>query len=190
MGLRRWVKAWCRIAFLGLVFLPVAACVSNTSGLQKGGIYYTRANIWYEHSEEVYSTNYHVGQMIPFNSKVEILSKGGGRIRFKDLETGIIVTFIHVPKHSRLSADEFFKRYFSPTDCSGEFEQCTPREQKNILAGSVDYEMGKDALFMAYGNPPSHRTPNLKCDRWIYWNSRWRTCAVTFKDGKVIGYER
>jgi hypothetical protein len=45
--------------------------------------------------------------------------------------------------------------------------------------------MGKDAVFAAYGNPPSHRTPTLKCDRWIYWKNRFATHAVTFDDGKV-----
>ena len=32
--------------------------------------------------------------------------------------------------------------------------------------------MSKDAVLMAYGYPPDHKTPKLEDDTWSYWLGR------------------
>jgi hypothetical protein len=49
--------------------------------------------------------------------------------------------------------------------------------------------MSKDAVVMAYGYPPDHKTPSLKTDLWTYWENRLISITVQFADGKaaVVG---
>ena len=169
-----------------LRILAICLPLTGLAALEKGKTYYTKANIWYERPEKVYSTNYHVGQMIPVGTEVEMLAYGRGKARFKEKKTGVEITFIHLPKHSSITADEFFERYFSEEDYSKELKKFTKMEQENIKAGTIAVGMGKDAVFAAYGNPPSHRTRSLDSNRWIYWRNRFANHVVSFADGKVV----
>lgn len=66
------------------MLLALAACVPCLAVLAaKPGSYYTTANIWYEHPEKIYSTNYHAGRIIPAGSEVEVLSAKGRRVKFR-----------------------------------------------------------------------------------------------------------
>lgn len=177
-----------RMAMFAMAFALMVPQAGHAE-LKKNQNYYTKANIWYEKPEAVYSTNYHVGQIVPAGSEVEMTGYGRGKATFKVKKTGVVITFIHNKKHSSISADEFFGRYFSETDFSKELEKFTKLEQDGIKAGTVAVGMGKDAVFAAYGNPPSHRTPSLDGDRWIYWKNRFATTAVNFVDGKVSSVE-
>ena len=172
-----------------LVALVAAFPLAGHAALKKNQTYYTKANIWFEHPEKVYSTNYHVGQIVPAGSEVEMLDYKRGKARFKVKKSGVVILFTHVPKHSIISADDFFDRYFLETDLSKTLSSFSEMEQKNIKAGTVALGMGKDAVFAAYGNPPSHRTASLDNDRWIYWINRFATTTVVFTDGKVSTVE-
>ena len=87
---------------------------------------------------------------------------------------------------------EFLRQYFSPDDpmgANGVFRTLTPDEQKHVAAGEVAAGMSKQAVLMAYGYPPSHKTPSLKKDKWVYWLTRYKTQTVEFKDDKVAEKE-
>jgi hypothetical protein len=44
--------------------------------------YYTKTNIWYEDPGKILSTNYHRGAIIPFCTKVNIISQTKDKISF------------------------------------------------------------------------------------------------------------
>ena len=88
---------------------------------------------------------------------------------------------------------DFFRQYFSENNPMGEggaFRSLTAEEQKSVLAGEITVGMSKTAVVMAYGYPPSHRTPSLQQDKWIYWVNLFKTRTVLFSDDKVIADPR
>ena len=149
--------------------------------------FFTKVNIWYERPIKILSTNYHRGAILPVGSKVMIISLGDGKIRFNEEKTQTLFTIYHVPKYTNVSIRALFDRYFSETDPmakDGPFHKFTKMEQENIKKGTIAVGMSKDAVLMAYGYPPTHRTPSIKSDSWGYWLDR-KSINLDFRDGKI-----
>lgn len=159
----------------------------------EGKTFYTLANIWYEKPNRIYSTNYHKGAMIEVGTKVTIKEVSANEIRFVD-EKGLDYTIIFVQKHHPgITIWDYFDNHFSeknPMAGGGAFQKFTAGEKKNIKAGVTKEGMSKAAVLMAYGYPPSHKTPSLKIDIWVYWDNRFVTKSVKFKDDKVSDVRR
>ncbi len=170
-----------------------------------GKTFYTTANIWYERRSQIESTNYHRGSILPTGTKVKIAEVCDGAttsynstldariwepfIRFDD-ESGQSYKLVFRPRHSRegMTVWDLFGQYFSennPMVEGGAFKSLTAEEQKSVMAGEIAVGMSKTAVVMAYGYPPGHKTPSLKLDKWIYWESRVKTKTVCFSDDKV-----
>ena len=159
-----------------------------------GKTFYTTANIWYENPAKIYSTNYHRGAIIPVGTKVTIKKVASDEIKFVD-ERGIGFTVIYLQKHSAPNTTiwNYFDQYFSeenPMRKSGPFEKFSKNEKNNIKIGQIKEGMSKSAVLMSYGYPPTHRTPSLESDVWIYWSSRFMKITVYFTDGKVFNINR
>lgn len=170
-----------------LWMLGAAACVPCMEVLAAGkGTYFTTANIWYEHPEKIYSTNYHAGRIIPAGTEVEVLSAKKNRVKFrvKGKEANYLFTF--VKKHSSLGFEEEFSRLFSAKNSFAEaLKKFTKAEKEAVEEGKVVEGMGREAVLAAYGYPPSHMTPDLDDDHWIYWVKRMSKKEISFKKGKV-----
>lgn len=161
----------------------------------EGKTYFTKVNIWFEKPEHIYSTNYHVGAILPVGTKViiqftvgGIIGYGNAKIRFTDEGAKTSYTLVYVPKHGTMNAEEFFDRYFSEGNVTaegGELYKFTQEEQDNIKKGTIAEGMCREAVLMAYGYPPKHRTPDLSNNSWTYWKNRFDTLVLTFKDNKV-----
>lgn len=154
----------------------------------EGKTYFTKVNIWFEKPEKIFSTNYHVGIILPVGTKVIIQSYGNAKIRFTDEGAKTAYTLVYVPKHGAMTTEEFFDRYFSEKNVTaegGELYKFTQEEQDNIKKGTIAEGMCREAVLMAYGYPPKHRTPDLSNDSWTYWKNRFNTVVLTFKDNKV-----
>jgi len=168
---------------------PVKAEVKNDS-LGETELY-TRINIWHEQST-IPSTNYHLGEMIPAGTKVKITSMWDGQFsEISFLVDGQREEF-HIRIRSSVTKLPVLKvrdRYFSKTDPlaeGGEFSKFTPEEQKNIKKGVIEKGMSKDAVIMAYGYPPAHKTPSLEGNRWLYWKALKQVVLVEFEGDKVV----
>ena len=71
------------------------------------------------------------------------------------------------------------------------FEELTEgmneREIKAIKNGIIVDGMSKNAVLVAYGYPPEHRTGSLYSNRWIYWRNKFVTFAICFdKNDRTI----
>jgi len=157
--------------------------------LVEGKTFYTTANIWYEHPAKIFSTNYHKGAIIPVGTKVTIKEVRDKEIQFVH-ENGQSFQIIFLEKHSKpgMTVWDYFEQYFSeknPLREGGPFQNLSKDEERNIKLGEIEVNMSRAAVLMAYGYPPSHRTPFLKSDVWIYWISRFVETAVYFNDDKV-----
>ena len=178
----------CSALIVSLLLCSVSG--AERSGDLEGRMFYTKVNIWYEDPSYIPSTNYHQGGMIPAGTRVKIVDMGAGKIAFLDRATGLM-TLVHVRRHSRLGFDEVFDRYFSSENIKtdgGPFQKLTDLERRNVLNGKIAPGMSKEAVIMAFGYPPSHRTPKLSADTWLYWLDRRKTMEVRFDSkGKVAG---
>jgi len=54
-------------------------------------------------------------------------------------------------------------------DWGGLYSKFNGEEKENIKKGTIAEGMSKEAVLMAYGYPPSHRTAALASDEWAYW---------------------
>lgn len=158
-----------------------------------GKIYFTSTNIWYETPDKIPSTNYHKGTKLPIGTKVKIISVENRKIQFIPVDTSLTFTIVHQRKHTRIKLKELFDRYFSKKDIleqEGYFHNLTEKEKECVNNGTISPGMSKVAVIMAYGYPPSHKTPLLSSDLWHYWHSRFEMVDVHFKNNKVYKIEK
>ncbi len=208
----RLVVRW-RSIFLGfLILLLVIPLPAFPAGKEAKELLnrplYTQANIWFETSYFIPSTNYHKGQMIPVGTKVEIMHLSSydniDPLFQKNPEEQPTIKFTVIDEESvfegkrfsiiynkRFNPEttliEYAQKYFSEKYPKDDLENFSDLEKKNIKRGRVRIGMSKDAVFMAYGLPPSHRTPKIeKNDIWTYWVNKFKRKKIYFNDdGKV-----
>lgn len=158
-----------------------------------GRTFYTAANIWYENPKKILSTNYHRGTILPAGTKVTTSEVEGKKIQFTDAN-GVGFEIEFVKKHSSDAVDlwAYFRRYFSADDpmrAGGPYQKFSQKEKNAIKAGEIQVGMSKDAVLMAYGYPPAHRTPSLESDQWVYWLNRFVNRPVLFRNGRVSQWQ-
>jgi len=178
---------------LVLMFVLALAFSSLYAESLSGKTYYTRTNIWYENPNKILSTNYHRGAILPIGTTVKIHSIKGEKIQFTPDGSAQMFTLINDSKTSTISTDELFNRYFSVESVQvgvGDYYQATEADRENIKNGIITLGMSRKAVLMAYGYPPTHRTPLLTSDIWHYWYSRPSEVNVYFKDDKVFQIEK
>jgi len=147
---------------------------------------YTRVNIWYEAGKQdrIMSTNYHVGQILPAGTHVMVTEKVGDRIYFRDTEKGNTYCLRYARNHTVVPMSEYFDRMFGSSNVL-EKEAFTEQELQAIRAGRVEPGMSKEAVLVAYGYPPAHKTPSLESNMWTYWTNRFNRRIVRFEGERV-----
>lgn len=169
-------------------FFSLALCLYGSARDNEPEVYYTAVNIWCADPRAIPTTNYHAGEIIPVGTKVTLKKMAGIHIVVAT-DDGKTYTILHMLKHSKIKLEEVFARLFTVHDVlapGGAFHKFSKEEQKAVAEGTIYEGMTKTAVLMAYGYPPSHRTPDLDGKTWTYWRGRMRTVAVTFgDDGKV-----
>ncbi len=158
----------------------------------EGKEFFTRINIWYENPKEILSTNYHMGAIIPLGTKVTVTEiKNGPKkaIHFLISDKGLSFSIFFVEKHSNAGTSliDVFHQYFAEKNPleSEDYNKLSPMEKEKIKKGSIAPGMSKSAVLMAYGFPPSHKTPSLNSDIWTYWENRITKQIVVFQDEKI-----
>jgi len=180
---------FCRRLVGALLLACFVASPLSAAFSPAGKHFYTRVNIWYERTDRIYSTNYHKGSILPVGTKVKILEYSDKAITLLDVAKSQAYTIQFMKRHSQLTPQEYFERHFSEEDVTAEggpFSKFTNEEQANIKAGTVTPGMSAPAVVMAYGYPPSHRTPNLDANAWVYWSNWFMSFKIVFEGGKVV----
>jgi len=194
--IRKYLLCFLVIAFYACILISSTVLADNpetkTENTLAGKIYYTSVNIWYENPDKIPSTNYHKGTKLPIGTKVKIISVGSRKIQFVPVDTTVTFTIVQQRKHTRIKLNELFDRYFSKKDIleqEGYFHNLTEKEKECVNNGTISPGMSKVAVIMAYGYPPSHKTPLLSSDLWHYWHSRFEMVDVHFKNNKLYKIE-
>jgi len=133
--------------------------------------------------------NYHWGTMLPVGTKVSVSRLESDKIVFnkEDDLTYVNFTIAKGRRYVDIDDDVLLKRYFSDTNpFEGErFSKFSDEEKNNIKEGKIAAGMSKDAVVMAYGYPPTDKTPNLTDDVWQYRAGRV-SFKIIFKDDKIV----
>jgi len=134
----------------------------------------------------IQTTNYGNGQVIPVNSKVKLKDVNSKQVSF--IYDGSVIILQNIPKYSGTTIDQMVKRYFSPKKV--DLSKFTKLEMEAIKsptsAGRVVVGMSKEAVLVSRGYPPTHATISPKSNTWKYWESKFDTRLVEFKDNKVV----
>ncbi|MCW8838453.1 MAG: hypothetical protein OQJ77_01685 [Thiovulaceae bacterium] len=133
------------------------------------------------------TTNYGNGIVIPVNTKVKLKDVNAKQISFT--YNGNLVILRNIPKYSNTTIDQMVKRYFAPNKVN--LAKFSKKERDAINNGSVIESrvvvgMSKDAVLVSRGYPPTHATPSIKSDTWKFWEHKFNTTLVQFKDDKVV----
>lgn len=177
-------RSGCMILLAALL----SSCATSSGGktgplATAGDKLYTQFSLHYEKGTHI-TTNYRVGILVPVNTEVEFVKATRKRIvvNVPKYETELILE--NVKDFSGEDIEGIFTRTFatSPVDLS----PFTQVEQRAIKSGQFEIGMSKDAVIVAMGYPPRHRTPSLELDQWRYWKNRWNTVLLSFEDDKLI----
>lgn len=175
-------KMMVKMAVLPLVVSFVGCAGVSPIQEHEGKTVYSQINIWEEGQEHI-TTNYRVSAHIPINSKIEIVDSNGKEIQLLIKDSNQAVEVVNVEDYSGQDVEGIYNRYFAdaPRDLSG-FDADTRNAIEN---GEVKKGMSKEAVLLARGYPPAHRTPSLDEDLWVYWRNRFARQTVEFENGKV-----
>jgi len=183
------MKKIITLVMLFIATLAFTGCGGSSSSLSpkqnamvnSGKPVYTQVGMWIE-KNRVYGTNYNRGLHIPVNTEVKVISANRKTIVFEYLDSKI--NYYVFTKHTKINTDQTLQRLFSTKKVNlSKFDKKT---QSQIIAGSVEKGMTKDAVLLARGYPPLSSTLSIKADYWKYYKSKFfGTMGVQFTDGKV-----
>jgi len=173
---------WNLLAINLAALAGISAFSCAYAAAPEGETYYTKANIWYENAKPI-KVNYHRGTMILVGTEVKIDAFKRNEIKFTT-SSGVTLVFQNDPKYSTINLQKLFDRYFSKenilTARGGLYRKFSKKEKEHIKEGTIEEGMSKEAVLIAYGYPPSHRTTALTSDEWAYWDSRFSSFRVIF----------
>ncbi|MHB1307265.1 MAG: hypothetical protein ACYC23_09315 [Limisphaerales bacterium] len=147
----------------------------------KATTYYTQFSLFHEGLNHR-TTNYRKGILVPANTPVTVVKTKKKHIVVK-LPDGTDLTIENVQKYSGEGIDRIFLRTFSAEKV--DLSKFTDAERSAISSGSIETGMTKAAVLVALGYPPKHKTPSLESNQWRYWQNRFNTFVLHFKEGKV-----
>jgi hypothetical protein len=152
----------------------------------KGDKYYTQFSLFREGgvvNEYIHrTTNYRVGDLVPVNTPVRLLSRDDDTIELR-LPDGAQLCIENIEDYSGESIEGIFRRTLGPQPV--DLSVFTQEERGAIFAGEVEVGMTRAAVLIALGYPPKHKTPSLQGNRWRYWKGRTDTFLVIFEGDKV-----
>jgi len=146
---------------------------------------YTLVNL-HPDDEELSSVNYLDGdELLPLCSPIRVTFLNTEELTFTALASGKEYTYEFHDTLKEGPAEhvaKFFGTSCDPTVVDGFGEI----DQRGIRAGKVLKGMSKQAVILAVGYPPEHRTPKLEANSWRYWDDTFDTIEVVFKNGVVV----
>ena len=141
---------------------------------------YTCCNLHYEEGA-INDANYHVGSLLPLGTPVHVESAGNHWVKIQVLNG--YMTFHQDYGREQESFSQYVNKLFVAEDPRVRLATFPLDVQQAIIESRVERGMTREQVIMAVGYPPTHRTPSLAANEWVYWSSRFRTYTVTFDGG-------
>ena len=181
-----------KMIVMGLSVFVLASCGSNPvmdlSGkdmINSSGVY-TLVNLHPDMSRSLlYAVNYQLPGLIPLCTEVTFLKASNRKLKFKVNSTGQEFTYVYhkaavEPLTSHLT--HFFGR-----ECNtSKVKKMSAVDKKGIKNGVPLKGMSRDAVVLAMGIPPRHKTPDLSAVARKYWKNRFDTMDVEFDSKGLV----
>ena len=164
-------------------FAKAKSVIAPVSKPVAGGTYFTRVN-FYQEEDLSYGTNYAVGSLVPVNTAVTVVSLKGDRLVLKVDAMGQKITVENIAKHTKKSGAEVASLLLS--EKKTDLDALPKPLAAAITSGTLRRGMTKEQVLLTRGYPPSHKTPSLEGDSWLFWRNRFASDAVVFRDGVVV----
>jgi hypothetical protein len=146
---------------------------------------YNAYNIWFEKPDHLYSTGYHVGQMIPAGTQVhaEILNSRTPMIIFTTRSGGKKFQMEFVGRHHPgMTVEQYCSRMFTTKSFGELTEGFSDREIQAIKEGVLRTGMSKKAVIVSWGYPPEILTPTLQGNTWTFQEKRFLKKEINFDE--------
>lgn len=145
---------------------------------------YTKYNLWYEDPEAVNSLNIQQGRILPVGTKVEPLEATDKKLRFKT-EDGSIYQIDFDSGMWMCSMREFIQNYLTLEPPSKILAAVRPDKLSFVKRGEAVPGMTREEVLIAYGPPPTARTPSRQNETWIYFVTPYDAIRVVFRDNII-----
>ncbi len=161
---------------------------------------YTAYNIWEWKSFNMRCINYKGGRsFIPAGTEVsrpEVTDYCNSPndctkiIRFKTAANNKVYKIFYTKNyHPGKTIKDYKKNMFTTKKIEELTAGMTKYEVNAIKTGVLQNGMSKEAVFICYGPPPEHSTPNLNSNVWLYWKNKKRTEKIIFNSNDRTGPE-
>ena len=129
-------------------------------------------------------TNPGAGHMIlAVNTPVQIKKWKKGFI-IVDTQNNKEILFEYSEPRMQMTVEDYLGKITSASKV--DLSQLSEKDQKGIKDGLASVGMTKEGVMMALGYPATHKTPSPDSNRWIYWQNRFGTIAVTFDNQGIV----
>lgn len=152
----------------------------DAQAAEVGGTYYTQYNFWVE-KDKNNTTNYSRGELIPFNTQVELISIDKKKVVIS--ANGRQFQIINKPKYTQKSPNEIADTLLASQKVN--LAGIPEDRQSDMRNGILRLGMSKDQTVITRGYPPRHETPSNDANRWVYWTSRFVKLTLVFENGKL-----
>jgi|UniRef100_UPI00404889D4 hypothetical protein len=171
------------ITTIGVLFLTGCGPMKEPTPSMQGNLY-TQVNMW-EEKGKILATNYQRGRLIPVNSLVTINGYSSKAVSFTINGETMPLELVNVEKFTRLSTEQLSLKLFSKSKVN--LSKFSKKARAAIEFGNIENGMTKSEVLVSRGLPPAHVTPNTQSNLWKYWQNRWVTRNVEFKNDRVSG---
>lgn len=158
--------------------------VAEVLQMPVGAKLYTKCNIWYQTPDEISCKNIQKGKFIPFGTPIEVVSTNQYRLIFNDAQ-GVEYRINYDRQLMMEPMQSFMRQVITVQDKNEQIKGMAPEVVSKIEKGIVTPGMSRKEVLIAYGRPPTYRTPTLDNSTWIYWIDEDSTIRVVFRADKV-----
>jgi hypothetical protein len=174
------------VIFITVIVLIVAAGLADSEADDKRTLY-TAYNMW--KSSKMKCINFKEGDdILPAGTEVHSVRIFQHIIAFTTVNDGKTYSVGFTQRwHPKKTPDDYTKMMFTTKNFGELTEGLSEIEIDAIKKGILVNGMSKRAVFICYGPPPEHHTPNLDVKTWYYWKNRRDKFAVRFdQDQKLV----
>ncbi len=155
---------------------------------------YTAHNIWRMRWFNMKCINYkYGGDILPVGTMVKNVGTGyeyqtkKPYITFKTVyDNRVYKIYFNKMWHPKKSIEDYKDMMFTTKNFEAQTEGLSEMEIDAIKKGVLVKGMSKRAVFICYGRPPEHYTPQLAANAWYYWMNKLNRVEIKFdQDGRL-----
>jgi len=153
--------------------------------LPKNKQLYLSHNLWYNSPNDLSTINFHSGTIIPFGTKISLVSSEPGELKFKIIGNQAIFTIYNDKNISMLPDSSAYNQIFTDKNPELENKNIPTQVLEKLKKGEIEIGMPQNYVVLAFGQPPLQLNSG-KSSTWTYLiNKGLKTVHYVLKGNKV-----